>query len=79
MACMGCKRRARRLLAAVGQMMGHVGRPIPRRVLDVTVGVQCRTCGFTADGVCFAWDEHRAQGYCAKCRSYDLSPGSARL
>lgn len=79
MACSGCARRRRRLLTMAGRVMAAMGRPIPRRSLDAMSGVLCMNCGFKADGVGFGWLEDEERGYCPKCTSVNLTPGTARL
>lgn len=79
MACGGCARRQRKILAFGGWALAKIGRPIPRRALDVMVGVTCHACGFTGDGVAFGWSEVERRGFCVKCNSNDITPGTARL
>jgi hypothetical protein len=79
MACSGCARRKRKLMVGVARVLTAIGRPIPRRALDVMTGVRCNACLFKAEGVGFQWDEMNERGVCPKCGSWDLALGTARL
>lgn len=69
---MACARR-RQAVAAGARLLAGMGRPVPRRALDVIARVRCGGCGFEGAGAVFRWDGQLGQGRCPRCGSLELS------